>query len=60
VRLYSRPGNDLTRRFPLIVDVLSRLRGNPVGRDGCIRQELEAAIKKSPERAGALGFDRGT
>src|SRR5215813_667954 len=26
VRLYSRPGNDLTRRFPLIVDALSRLR----------------------------------
>src|SRR5882724_10010173 len=26
VRLYSRPGNDLTRRFPLIVDTLARLR----------------------------------
>src|SRR5262245_20242247 len=25
VRLYSRPGNDLTHRFPLIVDALSRL-----------------------------------
>ena len=25
VRLYSPPGNDLTRRFPLIVDALSRL-----------------------------------
>src|SRR2546430_10120152 len=24
VRLYSRPGNDLTHRFPLIVDALSR------------------------------------
>jgi hypothetical protein len=23
VRLYSRPGKDLTRRFPLIVDALS-------------------------------------
>jgi bifunctional non-homologous end joining protein LigD len=23
VRLYSRPGNDMTRRFPLIVDALS-------------------------------------
>jgi bifunctional non-homologous end joining protein LigD len=23
VRLYSRPGNDFTRRFPLIVDTLS-------------------------------------
>src|SRR5262245_48463591 len=26
VRLYSRPGNDLTRRFPLIVETLARLR----------------------------------
>jgi hypothetical protein len=26
VRLYSRPGNDLTRRFPLIVEALARLR----------------------------------
>jgi bifunctional non-homologous end joining protein LigD len=26
VRLYSRPGNDLTRRFPLIVETLGRLR----------------------------------
>jgi bifunctional non-homologous end joining protein LigD len=26
VRLYSRHGNDLTQRFPLIVDTLSRLR----------------------------------
>src|SRR5262249_20828860 len=26
VRLYSRPGNDFTRRFPLIVDAMARLR----------------------------------
>jgi bifunctional non-homologous end joining protein LigD len=26
VRLCSRPGNDLTRRFPLIVETLARLR----------------------------------
>jgi ATP-dependent DNA ligase len=26
VRLYSRPGNDLTRQFPLIVETLARLR----------------------------------
>jgi hypothetical protein len=25
VRLYSRPGNDLTYRFPLIVEALARL-----------------------------------
>jgi bifunctional non-homologous end joining protein LigD len=26
VRLYSRPGNDLTKRFPLIVETLAQLR----------------------------------
>src|SRR5262245_33894000 len=26
VRLYSRPGNDLTHRFPLVVETLARLR----------------------------------
>jgi len=26
VRLYSRPGNDLTHRFPLIVETVARLR----------------------------------
>jgi hypothetical protein len=26
VKLYSRPGNDLTKRFPLIVKALARLR----------------------------------
>jgi bifunctional non-homologous end joining protein LigD len=26
VKLYSRPGNDLTYRFPLIVEALARLR----------------------------------
>ena len=25
-RLYSRPGNDMTHRFPLIVEALARLR----------------------------------
>ena len=33
-RLYSRPGNDLTRRFPLIVDALSRLRSRSCIIDG--------------------------
>jgi bifunctional non-homologous end joining protein LigD len=28
VKLYSRPGNDLTQRFPLIVDALARLRAS--------------------------------
>src|SRR5262249_520489 len=32
VRLYSRPGNDLTDRFPLIVETLARLRSRSIGR----------------------------
>jgi hypothetical protein len=34
VRLYSRPGNDLTNRFPLIVEALTRLRTFPCIIDG--------------------------
>ena len=34
VRLYSRPGNDLTRRFPLIVEAVSRLRAHSIILDG--------------------------
>jgi bifunctional non-homologous end joining protein LigD len=34
VRLYSRPGNDLTYRFPLIVDTLVRLRSRSCILDG--------------------------
>jgi ATP dependent DNA ligase domain len=34
VRLYSRPGNDFTRRFPLIVDALVRLRSRSCIIDG--------------------------
>ena len=34
VRLYSRPGNDLTDRFPLIIDALSRLRSRSCIIDG--------------------------
>jgi bifunctional non-homologous end joining protein LigD len=34
VRLDSRPGNDFTRRFPLIVDALSRLRSRSCIIDG--------------------------
>src|SRR5262249_10171568 len=34
VRLYSRPGNDLTRRFPLIADALARLRSQSCIIDG--------------------------
>ena len=34
VRLYSRPGNDLTHRFPLIVETLARLRSHSCIIDG--------------------------
>jgi ATP-dependent DNA ligase len=34
VRLYSRPGNDFTRRFPLIVGALARLRSHSCIIDG--------------------------
>jgi bifunctional non-homologous end joining protein LigD len=34
VRLYSRPGNDMTRRFPLIVEALARLRSRSCVIDG--------------------------
>ncbi len=34
MRLYSRPGNDLSRRFPLIVDTLARLRSRSCIVDG--------------------------
>jgi bifunctional non-homologous end joining protein LigD len=34
VRLYSRPGNDFTRQFPLIVEALARLRSRSCIIDG--------------------------
>ena len=34
VRLYSLPGNDLTHRFPLIVEALARLRARSCILDG--------------------------
>jgi bifunctional non-homologous end joining protein LigD len=34
VRLYSRPGNDLTKRFPLIVEAVAKLRARTCILDG--------------------------
>ena len=34
IRLYSRPGNDLTYRFPLIVEALAKLRSRSCIIDG--------------------------
>jgi bifunctional non-homologous end joining protein LigD len=49
VRLYSRPGDDLTRRFPLIAKTLSRLRSRSCIIDG----EAVACDDK-----GVASFDR--
>jgi bifunctional non-homologous end joining protein LigD len=37
VKLYSRPGNDLTDRFPLIVEALARLRSRSCIKDSRYR-----------------------
>jgi bifunctional non-homologous end joining protein LigD len=49
VRLYSRPGNDLTRRFALIVEALARLRSR-----SCIVDGEAVACDDS----GVSSFDR--
>jgi bifunctional non-homologous end joining protein LigD len=49
VRLYSRPGNDLTWRFPLIVESIARLRSRSCILDG------EAVAY---DGAGVPSFDR--
>jgi bifunctional non-homologous end joining protein LigD len=49
VRLYSRPGNDLTYRFPLIVEALARLRARSCIIDG-------EAVACGPD--GIAAFDR--
>jgi ATP-dependent DNA ligase len=48
VRLYSRPGNDLTERFPLIVEALARLRSRSCILDG----EAVACGKRPGTSAG--------
>jgi bifunctional non-homologous end joining protein LigD len=48
VRLYSRPGNDLTHRFPLIVETVARLRARSCIIDG------EAVVCDSK---GMVSFD---
>jgi ATP-dependent DNA ligase len=49
VKLYSRPGNDLTDRFPLIVEALARLRSR-----SCILDGEAVAC----DDAGIASFDR--
>jgi bifunctional non-homologous end joining protein LigD len=57
VRLYSRPGNDLTYRFPLIVEALTRLRsrsciidGEAVCCDDDGRPSFERILRTTPAR----------
>ena len=47
VRLYSRPGNDFTRRFPLIVEALARLRPRSCIIDG-------EAVTQQTQRGGGV------
>jgi hypothetical protein len=50
VRLYSRPGNDLTYRFPLIVEALARLRSRSARVDEVLqRSRIE---QSAGERVG--------
>ena len=49
VRLYSRPGNDLTYRFPLIVEAMARLRSR-----SCIIDGEGVACRED----GMASFDR--
>jgi hypothetical protein len=55
VRLYSRPGNDFTRRFPLIVENLARLRPRQ-------RRAYSLFLRASPHQASdglaAVGYWR--
>ena len=60
VKLYSRPGNDLTERFPLIVETLANLRtrsciidGEAVCCDDDGRPRCRSLVPK-PCRVGAL------
>jgi len=51
VRLYSRPGNDLTDRFPLIVEALARLRVALLHhrwRGGRLRRQRRAELRPHP------------
>ena len=50
MRLYSRPGNDLTRQFPLIAEALARLRSR-----SCI---LDGEAVACDEKTGIACFDR--
>jgi len=47
VRLYSRPGNDLTHRFPLIVETLARYAHAPASSTARQSPAMTAALPRS-------------
>ena len=57
VKLYSRPGNDLTDRFPLIVEALARLRSRSCIIDGEAVSCDESGIAQF-NRIRYRGYDR--
>jgi ATP-dependent DNA ligase len=51
VKLYSRPGNDLTYRFPLIVEAVAKLRSQSCiidGRGGRVRRGWDRVVRPHP------------
>jgi ATP-dependent DNA ligase len=63
VKLYSRPGNDLTYRFPLIVEALTRLRsfsciidGEAVCCDDKVRRSSISGVVAAPPNQRCLGL----
>jgi hypothetical protein len=50
VKLYSRPGNDLTDRFPLIVEALNKLRPRSCIIDG---EAVACGVAAHGKRAAA-------
>jgi len=67
VKLYSRPGNDLTYRFPLIVEAIAKLRsrsgiidGEAVacGEDGIASFDLIREIGFDPVVIGGLAMGK--
>src|SRR6266436_4015960 len=59
VRLYSRPGNDLTHRFPLIVETLARLRSRSCIIDGEVSLGPLAGLAQVKEPGLCGGETRG-
>ena len=66
VKLYSRPGNDLTDRFPLIVEALGRLRsrsciidGEAVACDDHATPSFDCIRYRPPRRCPTMGRTAG-